>query len=438
MTIKHNPFVYGRRVSGSEGVCRTGSMQTVFNRLRNAESTAIVGEPHSGKTSFLLQLTDPEIQSEYWDAGDKKLTFVNLDLHAIDEAFTTADFWRDALAPLVRLDVRSIDTQLEKTRDSQYNRQMLETLFAKLSAQNRLLVLLLDEFERLLKHKNFMDPGFFALLRSLSTRTGGVAIVLASRLSVSALNQLGRQLLDTGSPFFNNMIEINLPPFNDDEIETLLSKAEPSFSSHTKLFVRRAAGRNPFLLQAMAATVYEARPSATQNELAAEIFYRRTSQYFDDLWNYMDDETRTIAVILSLQDIGGRALGSEFSFGEIERVDAYGVELRKLAERGLAERLEQSRHSGWIWDSENLLVWRGERWGISCAAFTWWVRDVIIAATRVIPDYQDWLKQKRYRGLLTQGQWDEAQRLVKKIPGGMLSGVADLARSLWHEVTNIK
>ena len=151
----------------------------------------------------------------------------------------------------------------------------------------------------------------------------------------------------------------------------------------------------------------------------------------------MDDDTRTIAVILSLQDIGGRAFGSNFNYGEIERVDMYGVDLQKLAERGLAEQLGK-RHQSFVWDSKNLLVWRGQRWGMSCTAFSWWVRDVVIASARSTPNYDEWLKQKKYIGLLTQKQWDDFQKLVKKIPTSMLHGVGELAKSLWDEIAKSK
>jgi hypothetical protein len=432
-----NPFIYGRPVRGDECICRSNQLQTVFNRLRNGESSAVVGEPHIGKTSFLFQLTDPEIQKEYLDGDDRKLIFANLDVHSIGEDYKPADFWADALLGLSKDKAQSIETLIAKAQKSNFNRQALEALFSKLASQNKTLVLLLDEFERLLKHSNFKDPGFFAQLRSLGTRTGGLAIVIFSRIGVAGLNQMGRALLDTGSPFFNNMIEVNLPPFDNAEIDLLLSKANPSFSNDEKSFIRRAAGRNPFLLQAMAGALQETNSSSSRCEKAAEVFYKAAVQYFDDLWNYLDDDTRTIAVILSLQDFRGRALGSGFSFGEIERVDMYRVELQNLAERGLAERLEKSSR-GWIWDSKNLLVWRDERWGVSCAAFTWWVRDVAIASTRSIPKYDEWLKQKKYIGLLTQKQWDETQNLIKKIPTAMLQGVGGLARSLWDEVTKAK
>jgi len=74
------------------------------------------------------------------------------------------------------------------------------------------------------------------------------------------------------------------------------------------------------------------------------------------------------SVILAVMTLQGRALGSSFSFGEIERVDRFGLELRRLERRGLADMVEASRR-GWILDSKSLLVWRGEKWAIGCEAF---------------------------------------------------------------------
>ncbi|MFZ5909780.1 MAG: hypothetical protein ACOYYU_07190 [Chloroflexota bacterium] len=368
------------------------------------------------------------------DEDDKRLLVVSVDLHSFGDEDTPEAFWKEALSPLSRLHSQVIENALEKVYRNQFSRQALEALFLNLASRNAVLVLLLDEFERLLKHPNFKEPAFFALLRSLATRTGGLAVVLASRLGAKDLNEMGRGLLDTGSPFFNHFVDVSLPPFSVDEVALLLSKAVPPFSEEEQVFVRRVAGRNPYLLQAMAGVLYETPLSNARCEKAADTFYKRVAlAYFDDLWGHMDDDARTISVILALQELGGRALGNHFNYGEIERVDRYGVELQKLAERGLAEQLE-AKKSGWIWDGENLLAWRGQRWGLSCAAFSWWVRDVAATSARSIPKYDEWLKQKKYLGLLTQKQWDDALRLIQKIPVAMLREVGALAKSLWDEI----
>lgn len=422
-------FIYGRPVQPGEFLDRTSELRTIFNRLRHGESTAVVGEPHIGKSSLLLKLADEATQRTYLGEDGQYMTTCLLDLHPVGSDYTPAAFWKEALESLERPDYVATAPLLEQTAQAGYARRSLERLFNHLGQSNRRLVLLLDEFERLLIHPNFEDPAFFALLRSLTTRTGGLAMVTASRLSVAEMNDQGRSLLEIGSPFFNNVIEIRLRPFDEVTIGRLLGRAGEVFTPDDRRFIRRVAGRHPFLLQAMAAALLETGGDDRQAS-AAECFYGRISYHFDDLWRTLDDHTRTTAVVLSLMELGGRALGQSFAYGEIERVDTFGPELRKLAERGLAEQVG----SDWQFDWQHLLLWRGERWTVGAQVFAWWVRDVIIAQSRRVPAYDDWLANKCYRFLLTQEQWGELLGAVRSAPEWAMRGVGSLARTLFKEL----
>ncbi len=423
-----SPFIYGRPTRPEEFLDRTSELRTVFNRLRHCESTAIVGDPHIGKSSQLLKLEDPETRRAYLGEDARNIFTSLIDLHPIGSEYTPIAFWQEALAPLEKVDDCGI--LLSEAAEAGYGRRPLERLFTHLGQSNRRLALLLDEFERLLAHPNFQDPAFFALLRSLATRTGGLAIITASRLSVAEMNERGRGLLEAGSPFFNNMIELRLRPFMEVNVGRLFNRAGDRFDAHDRRFVRRVAGRHPFLLQAMAAALFET-TGEDRHARAAERFYGQASFHFDDLWRGLDDRARTTAVILSLVELGGRALGRSFSYGEIERVDGFGPELRKLAVRGLAEQVGR----GWQFDLDHLLLWRGERWAVGAEAFAWWVRDVVIAGTRQVPTYQKWLEEKRYRFLLTQQQWDTLLNTVRNAPDWAVRGVRVLALTLFEELT---
>jgi len=417
-------------VRPKEFLGRSAELRAVFNRLRNGESTAVVGDPHIGKTSFLLKVADPETQKEYLGADAESMFFTSLDLHSIGNDYDVRAFWEEALYGFNESPGNPNTSRLlEKAAASGYARPDLDRLFTYLGQSNRRLVLLLDEFERLLKHRNFQDAAFFALLRSLATRTGGLSLVTASRIGVAAMNLIGRGLLDTGSPFFNNVIEIRLRALSDMDITVLLGRAGEALSLGDQRFVCRLAGRNPFLLQAMCGTLLDTEGEDRQAQ-AAEAFYERIAFHFDDLWQTMDDPTRTTAVILSIVEFGGRALGSDFSYGEIEKIDAFGPELRKLAERGLVEQVGE----GWKFDTEHLLLWHGERWSVSAQVFTWWVRDVAMLGTRQLPSYDEWLENKRYSFLLTQEQWDGLSRVAQKVPDWAVKGVTGLASSLFQEI----
>ena len=427
-------FVYGRPVRPSEFLDRETSLRTLFNRLRHNESTAVVGEPHIGKTSLLLKLADEPSRREYLGSDAEKVIISFIDLHPIGNDYTPSTFWQEALEPLKRHPVSAtIVPLLHRATETGYGRRTLEQIANHLAQHDLQLVLLLDEFEQLLFHPNFRDPALFAMLRSLATRTGGLALITSSRLSVAAMNERGRDLWDAGSPFFNNMIELRLAPFNEVTVGRLLDQAGDLFDARDRRFIRRVAGRHPFLIQAMAATLAETL-GEDRHQRAAEAFYNRIAFHFDDLWRVLDDRARTTAVILSLLELGGRALGERFAFREIERVDAFGPELRRLAELGLAEQVGK----GWQFDWQHLVLWRGERWTVGAQAFVWWVRDVIIARSRRVPAYDQWLASKRYRLLLTQEQWDWLINTVRNAPDWAVRGVGALARALLEELIRKK
>jgi hypothetical protein len=419
------PFIYGRPAKGKEFIGRKSELSTIFNRLANGESTAIVGEPHIGKTSLLLQVMNPENREYFLGTDGERLIFSFLDLLPVDSSFNSQVFWSQALEPLKEhAGNAAISRRLREAEESGYASRALERLFERLSENNCRLVLLLDEFDHLLKHPSFRESSFFALLRSLATHVGGLSLVTATRVTVAQMNEAGRGLLDTGSPFFNHFIPVLLKPFDDEEVKELLGRAGENLSPQDCAYISRFSGKHPFLLQAMAATLLEANG---ENRLAqaAGTFYERISSHFDDLWYAMDDYTRTTAIILSLVELGGMAQGKEFSFGEIERIQAFGPELRKLAERGLAEKVD----SGWKFDWKHLLLWHGERWAISSEAFLWWARDVVIAGERRVVPYDDWLRRKGYLVLLTNEQWEGLIKTVRSLPGWATQGVVELIRT---------
>lgn len=430
----HHPFIYGRPVRPGEFLNREADLRTVFNRLRNCDSTAIVGEPRIGKSSLLLKLADETTQQSYLVDDAKHMVTQRLDLHSIDNSYTPMDFWGEALRPLQEQPGhKAVTRQLLSVIQTGYARQSLEQLFNYLSERSRKLVLLLDEFERLLSHPQFQDPAFFAGLRYLAG-TGGLVLVIASRLSSAEMNKRGGELLPsnphTGSPFFNHLIDVHLRPFDETTVGELLDWVGESFSSDDRLFIRRVAGRHPFLLQAMAAALFETSGN-DRHARAAERFYEQIASHFDDLWCAFDDRTRTTAVILSLVELGGQALGQNFSYGEIERVGKFDLELRQLSKLGLAERIEV----GYPFDWQHLLLWQGARWTIGTQAFAWWVRDVVIAQARRLPAYDDWLKNKRYIcGVLTQEEWDWLLGKVRNAPEWTARGVATLARAFLEEL----
>jgi len=161
-------FIYGRPVRPDEFINRENELSTLFNRLRSCESTAIVGEPHIGKTSLLRKLADPHTQRKYIDLEVENIHFNFIDLHPIEDDYSPKMFWEEALERILAhsSDI-GVSSQLKECSEANYSRATLRRLFRKLAQGKIKLVLLLDEFERLLTHPNLSSS--FLLCRTAVT-----------------------------------------------------------------------------------------------------------------------------------------------------------------------------------------------------------------------------------------------------------------------------
>src|SRR5687768_13773811 len=142
-------FIYGRPVRQKEFLGRESELQTIFSRLKNRESTAIVGEPHIGKTSLLLQIHDRRNQNLFLKADARNIVTVFIDLQPISNDYLPYDFWKDALEPIHEKPGHSSTTiKLNQAKEENYKVATLRRLFHYLSEKGQALVLLLDEFDR--------------------------------------------------------------------------------------------------------------------------------------------------------------------------------------------------------------------------------------------------------------------------------------------------
>jgi AAA+ ATPase superfamily predicted ATPase len=123
------PFIYGRPVRQDEFLNRHSELSTIFSRVYNCESTVISGEPHIGKSSLLLQLTDETVQRNYLGDEVGRFVFVPLDLLPVESDYTPATFWEEALEPLKERFGRATIARLaERAATAGYTRRSLERL----------------------------------------------------------------------------------------------------------------------------------------------------------------------------------------------------------------------------------------------------------------------------------------------------------------------
>jgi nucleoside phosphorylase len=396
-----NPFVNGHPVISDEFVNRDKELRTVFNRIRHGESTAILGEPNIGKTSFLLRLADKKAQLHYLDADVQGLVFTYLDLHYIDNDFSPAVFWEKAIEPLRKLSYEAdIALLLEQFARVGYAGESLERFFKHLGEHDQKLIFALDEFELLLNHPRFQEFAFYATLRAI-TKYGSCSVILASRISLDEIRErVSKMHLSSGSPVFNHFTELRLQPFEDKDIDAILDRAGDIYSSKDREFIRLIAGHHPYLIQTIAKNLWETTGKFRYKKVA-ENLCDLTHSHFDELWRTLQNQERTTLIVLGLVECGKCKPGHEFDFGEIEGLNKLGARLRDLQKLGLANRIsEDPRPYG------KCLIWQGEQWTLRTRAFVCWAYEVAISETHILPAYREWLENKGYTSLLEPGQWE--------------------------------
>ena len=98
----------------------------------------------------------------------------------------------------------------------------------------------------------------------------------------------------TGSPYFNIFTEIELGPFAKKSVEDILNLAGERFVHHDRRVVRNLGGRHPFLLQAAAAAMWDAREDGEMHRppVVAKRLCRELDSFFDDCWRSWSPEVR--------------------------------------------------------------------------------------------------------------------------------------------------
>lgn len=430
--MNYNPFVCGNKVSSDNFFDRRQPLNRVKGRLLSGgQSTAIIGEPRTGKTSLLCYLAAPEKRTELYGLGGERLLFQYMDMQMLSGHFTPFDFWVQALTP-IRTE------EISKNSDSLLNRQYtlccdnhfgtftLETLFRLLKQMDWRLVLLLDEFDTLISHPILNSAEFFGGLRSLASRSdGALALVVGSRLPVSQLNTRTQEFNPTGSPYFNIFSEIILGSFPDRDVSALLDRAGDRFTLWDKRAIRGVAGGHPFLLQAAASAMWEAHEEGItdliERRLAmANSLYRENKDFFANTWQVWASTTRKAFTAVALTHTAHMLPGREFltdSF--IEDMCDFGPELTDLTNAGLLIRDEQMQCG----------------WRVVPQAMLWWLTDELVRAVRRNDlSFEDWLRVQELDNLLTKKEREKlsqaTQGLVKVLRNGAVTLIEAFAKGL--------
>jgi hypothetical protein len=406
-----NPFFYGNPVAPDRFLDRRWELRRIISRIVNrGQSTAIVGEPRSGRTSLFLYLSAPETRAELYGESGDMLVFSYLDAQTLGVGFSQAQFWEYALRPLFeRVIAPDPDSPLaqsyEVCRDNDFGCSVLERFFTQVEASGWRIVLLLDEFDVLLYHPILNSAEFFGSLRSLASRSrGSLAIVVASRRSLSDLNEATQQFNYTGSPYFNFLVEIALGPLPNSAVKELLHRAGDRFTSEDNRLIVDMAGGHPYLLQVAASELWEAYAEFPDDpderwRQTGQRLYRVALQTLSDSWRLWSPELRKAFTIVALAEMS--ALGkNKFHVKRLVRdLSDLGSELRTL------------REHGFIVEDENV----PGGWQVRPQVFLWWLADDLATMVRSEMPFGEWLQRQELGSLLAgaeKEQWGKAVQVA--------------------------
>jgi len=309
-----NPFFHGNPVSPDQFLDRRRELRRLVSRIVNqGQSSAVVGEPRSGKTSLLEYLAAPELRKELYGADGEQLLFTYLDAQTLGGRFSQAQFWEYALRSLYeQAVVPRPDAPLAQAygtcRENDFGTFVLERCLTQMDDEGWRLVLLLDEFDVLLHHPILNSAEFFGSLRSLTSRYPALALVIASRRPLENLDKETQELSRTGSPYFNILTEITLGPWPETAVNELLRWAGERFTMDDRRFIKEVAGGHPYLLQMAASVLWEvyedAEGSPTQHrQQAGQELFDLCRPMLEASWRHWSPLVRRAMVAVTLTQI---------------------------------------------------------------------------------------------------------------------------------------
>ncbi|HYK02198.1 MAG TPA: TIR domain-containing protein [Thermoanaerobaculia bacterium] len=336
---KPNPFVYGAPVDISCFIGRQTEVDLLFQQVTSTSrgSVAIIGERRIGKTSLLHYVSAPDVIRRF-NLEQESSIFLFIDCAAI-APLTITRFWQYILTRLqrqlkrVRAQSPLLGTIAALLDAPEIRTSEIEFLIEDLHAENLILVLLLDEFEWIVRTDFDSEAvtrellgGLRALINHVSR---ALSLIVATR---RPLHELCQDVRFMGSPFYNNFIYLHLRPFSRPEADSLLDQmlkdTDVVFTPADKTLVYELAGTHPLLLQAAAACVFDLRRAALGGEvdrrLVLERFMDLTEHQWQDLWRWSTSEEQDVLTRMGRDPHGAAAL-----------LQRRPNERRRLLERGL-------------------------------------------------------------------------------------------------------
>lgn len=228
---KDNPFTDRNIIKNpDEFFGRKEELRTIFTRLQRLQSTSIYGERKIGKSSLLYNVfyNIPEkLGSEY------KSAYIDLR----ESRYHTSYYFLKNVLLEFECDPEVIQEINNYTKNLIVYSESIKDLSKKCKP-----ILLIDEFDHIIKKPNEFNEDFLETLRTLGSQ-GYIAYVIAS---LRSLNELYRRT-KLCSPFYSILSEVKLGEFTQSETTDFLSAKREGvyFDSKEIQLIREISGKNP-------------------------------------------------------------------------------------------------------------------------------------------------------------------------------------------------
>ncbi len=238
---------------------READLRRLFSYIAkdHPQNVSLVGQRRIGK-SWLLQAIaqDVNLRHDFLKERFEQFTFVYWDLQ-LQRQLTPDSF----LAKLIEVIAAALPTEarallVEQIKGKEVE-DALEEMLAVLEAAEHHVVLLLDEFDRIMGKTDFAEE-FFSHLRNLF---GGSYLVLvtASYHTLAEICNLGQD-----SPFFNIFSKVQLSLLSDAEAQDFVTQAfksrEITLEQGALKEIIRLTGPNPCFISILCHALYHAGP----------------------------------------------------------------------------------------------------------------------------------------------------------------------------------
>jgi len=408
--MNRSPFVHGGPVSPSEFLNRQRELRRVLNRLEKGQATAIVGQPHTGKTSLLRYVLDKVKRDGIIGSNLDRCWFREVDSHMLGRKFDQSAFWAFVLEPItVYFDTGELRSLYELASEDGFGSFALKRLFAALDEANWRIVIMLDEFDALLNHPILNSAEFYGSLRSLTSRFSSLALIIATRRTLNQLNVKTQEINPHSSPYFNIFTELRLGPLPKRDVARLLDQAGDRFDNRDRQFISLASGHHPYLLQMTADILWEVDFAGKQGleryRSAAEELRMQSEGHFADSWRSWSNAERKVIMAIALAQMSLLVEDHTFEWSSlIDDIDDYSPELRGLEKSGTVVKIGGSNRQ------------------IMQRSLLWWLADEIKRLVRDEMTFEHWLEEQEYDGVLTQKEKRSLGQVVRELGGFLGQG----------------